>query len=69
MRYLCFINGVETPIQDGAVPNVPGAPVALFFLNQENEYQLIVDTVAGPDDRFLSRKLEPFGLRAVAGLA
>ena len=24
MHYICYVNGVETPIVDGTIPNVPG---------------------------------------------
>lgn len=64
MRYICYVNGVETPIVDGSIPNVPGARTTLFYLDQQKEYRLALDAVAGPDPKLLSDWLEPHGLKA-----
>ena len=65
MRLVCYVNGIETPIVDGTIPNVPGAHTALFSLDpQTQEYRLVMYGVAGPDPKLLSDWLEPHGLKA-----
>lgn len=64
MRYVCYVNGVEVPIVDGSIPNVAGARTTLFFLDEQREYHLALDAIAGPDPKLLSQWLEPHGLRA-----
>jgi hypothetical protein len=64
MHYICYVNGVETPIVDGTIPNVPGGRTQVFFLDPQREYQLALDAIAAPNPEVLSRWLEPHGLKA-----
>lgn len=63
-RYYCFINGVDTPIIDGTIPNVPGASVCLFYGEPPSDAILLVATVAREDASVLTRSLEPHGFKA-----
>ena len=64
MRLVCYVNGIETPIVDGSIPNVPGARTVLFWQDRQGDCQLVLDAVAGPDPKLLSDWLEPHGLKA-----
>lgn len=63
MNLLFFIDGVETPIVDNAVPNKPGVRSVLFYLDEEMCYRLAAHVIAEEDPTVLSKLIAPFGLK------